>query len=93
MKLKVYLQMAIPNAKFGIGKASGNIGVDLGVYVWIDANHDSSRLANALSCRSYVFQVKFAVHVDEHLLLDCKSQLRWKLAIPVKDCPAVMFAS
>ena len=81
------LKVAVADPKFGVCQACGDVGVDLGIYVRVDPDHDAGWLTHALRSRCDVVKVKLAVTVDQHLLLYGKPQLRGQLPVAVEDRP------
>ena len=84
-----YLQVAVSDAKLGVGNASGHVWMDLWVNVRVDADQDLDRLANLLGCSLDVVQIKLAIHIDQHLMLHGQLQLPGQLTIAIEHSPAL----
>lgn len=80
-----HLQVAVSDAKLGVGKPSGYVGMHLRVDIGIDADEHLDALAHGLASSSNVFQVKLAVDVDQHLSRCGCLKLCRELAIAIED--------
>lgn len=80
-----YLQVAVSDAKFRVGKPSGHIGMDLRINIGVDPDQDPSLLAHCFGSSRNILQVKLTVAIDQHALLNGKSQFLRELPITIED--------
>ncbi len=64
--------------------------VHLRINIWIDAQQDFNLLACNSTSFTNLLEIKFTVHIDEHIMLGSKDQLIQKLSIPIEHTPATI---